>query len=362
MPATSEARMIANRKNAARSTGPKTAEGKQRSRRNGLKHGLTGAGVVLVEDDRTEVDRRERDLQRELAPTSTLGSILVGQMATLSVRMEQGARREAASLATRVRHSGEAFDRDRAEQAGRIFATLASDPRGVVAELRGSSEGVDRMLVAWGDLRANLTHPVRIHWMPADQEAAAHLAGLRPEEARALPIRGLSNAARGSFLGLAPHQGAGLEPEARRAWARDRLLEWIDGEVAALVPHRATLDLETVALDRADAADLALFDPSREGALARRYESEARRGFFKALQEFRKAEAEAEVETPAVDAEAVEVAGPLASSRDRPSPTLREPEPAASEGSRRATWAGEGGLPGLDGRVLASGRAVVVPG
>ncbi len=360
MPATSEARMIANRKNALRSSGPKTAEGKERSRRNGLKHGLTGAGVVLAEDDRTEVDRRERDLQRELAPTSTLGSILVGQMAMLSVRMEQGARREAASTATRVRHSGEAFDLERVERAGRIFATLANDPRGVVAELRGSSEGVDRMLVAWGDLRANLTHPVRIYWAPADQEAAAHLAGLRAEEARALPVRGLSNAARGSFVGLAPHQGAGLEPEARQAWARDRLLEWIDGEVAALEAHRATLDLETVALDRLDAADLALFDPSREGALARRYESAARRGFFKALQEFRKAEAE--VEAPAVEAEAVEVPGPLGSSRGRAMSAPREPEPAASEGSRRATWAGEGGLPGLDGRVLASGRAVVVPG
>ena len=47
----SEARIAANRANAARSTGPKTAEGKEKSRANALKHGLTGSGVVLAEAD-----------------------------------------------------------------------------------------------------------------------------------------------------------------------------------------------------------------------------------------------------------------------------------------------------------------------
>src|SRR5205823_3102764 len=52
---TSEARIQANRKNAQRSTGPKTASGKERSRRNALKHGLTGEGTVLPEDLQLEV-------------------------------------------------------------------------------------------------------------------------------------------------------------------------------------------------------------------------------------------------------------------------------------------------------------------
>jgi hypothetical protein len=51
MPATSEARIQANRQNALRSTGPKTEAGKERSRQNGLKHGLTGSGVVVAENE-----------------------------------------------------------------------------------------------------------------------------------------------------------------------------------------------------------------------------------------------------------------------------------------------------------------------
>ena len=38
--ATSAARVEANRRNAQRSTGPRTTEGKQKSSRNALKHGL----------------------------------------------------------------------------------------------------------------------------------------------------------------------------------------------------------------------------------------------------------------------------------------------------------------------------------
>src|ERR1700755_2687376 len=106
MPA-SEARIQANKLNSLRSTGPRTHEGKYISRSNGLKHGLTGAGVVIPEEDVDEVERRNRALQAELAPKSEMGEILVRQMATLSVRMERGARQESAAIASRVRHAEE---------------------------------------------------------------------------------------------------------------------------------------------------------------------------------------------------------------------------------------------------------------
>ena len=55
---TSEARILANQANSKLSTGPKTPEGKEKSRANALKHGMTGAGVVLPNEDRDEVERK----------------------------------------------------------------------------------------------------------------------------------------------------------------------------------------------------------------------------------------------------------------------------------------------------------------
>ena len=63
--AASEARTRANRQNALKSTGPRTPEGKERSRRNAFKHGLTGQGVALPEEDQAEITRRFTDLQVE---------------------------------------------------------------------------------------------------------------------------------------------------------------------------------------------------------------------------------------------------------------------------------------------------------
>jgi hypothetical protein len=43
---TSFRQIEANRRNALRSTGPKTDDGKQRSRRNAVRHGLTAETVI----------------------------------------------------------------------------------------------------------------------------------------------------------------------------------------------------------------------------------------------------------------------------------------------------------------------------
>ena len=54
----SPARLAANRSNANMSTDPRSAAGKARSRRNAVKHGLTGAGVALPTEDAAQVEAR----------------------------------------------------------------------------------------------------------------------------------------------------------------------------------------------------------------------------------------------------------------------------------------------------------------
>ena len=107
---TSEARVLANRANAARSTGPKTEEGKARSRGNALKHGLTGEGVVLPGEDAAEVDRLTAAFQSELKAPGEVGRALARRMATMAVRMERCADRENAALAERVQAALDEFE------------------------------------------------------------------------------------------------------------------------------------------------------------------------------------------------------------------------------------------------------------
>src|SRR5260221_4763460 len=108
MPA-SEAQISANRRNARLSTGPKTPEGKERSRRNALKHGLTGEGVALPDEDVAVVMGRFQDLQEELQPSGTSSRVLLRRFASMSVRLERCERLDTAVYSKRGRHADHEF-------------------------------------------------------------------------------------------------------------------------------------------------------------------------------------------------------------------------------------------------------------
>jgi hypothetical protein len=318
---TSEARILANRTNSLKSTGPTSVSGRRISAGNSLKHGMAGRGVVLPESDAAEVERRNQALQNELAPATEMGQLLVHHLAMLSVRMEKGARHSSASSARRVRHATEDFDEQRIDRAEDLLGAIAENPRRALRKLRRTPEGVDLLVAEWGDLRADLTRKGRPCWTASHLERAAGLLGVRSEDARASGIGALSRAAWGDFEALGEREGGGLDDDARKAWARARLVERIDEATAELEAHRETLDLGSIEQDRAEAGDVAWFDPSREASLARRYESEAQRHFFKTLNELRRVEAEA-AERPTVEPASVAEPDPapaeaeLASSRE----------------------------------------------
>ncbi len=78
---TTERQVEANRRNAQRSTGPKTEKGKAVAKFNALRHGLTAKEVVIPgEDEEAFMDLRDR-LVRELDPEGVLESQLVDRIA-----------------------------------------------------------------------------------------------------------------------------------------------------------------------------------------------------------------------------------------------------------------------------------------
>ena len=71
----------ANRRNAQKSTGPKTPEGKAAVSMNALRHGLRARTVVLPGEDPTEFHQLCNDLESEWTPQSRTEQFYVEQMA-----------------------------------------------------------------------------------------------------------------------------------------------------------------------------------------------------------------------------------------------------------------------------------------
>jgi len=85
----SEKQLEANRSNALLSTGPRTDAGRNRSRMNALRHGLTGQVTTMTEEDRTAHDQFSKALMKSLAPDGAMEIQLAQRIATDSWRLNR---------------------------------------------------------------------------------------------------------------------------------------------------------------------------------------------------------------------------------------------------------------------------------
>lgn len=85
--------LAANRRNASKSTGPRTPEGKAAVARNRLTHGLVARGFLPLEDPADLAGLRE-SLRAELAPVGTLETALVDRAAEILFRLRRAGRAE----------------------------------------------------------------------------------------------------------------------------------------------------------------------------------------------------------------------------------------------------------------------------
>ena len=97
-----KAQMKANRKNAKKSTGPRTEEGKTRSAKNALKHGLLARDTVMPGEDPADFDRQLSALEADIQPANSLEFELVRQIADAQWRMRRLTRLETGFLAAAV--------------------------------------------------------------------------------------------------------------------------------------------------------------------------------------------------------------------------------------------------------------------
>ena len=87
----------ANRRNARLSTGPITEEGKKKSRRNALRHGLTAETVIDVFEDADDYAAFERVVTADYDAQSAVERELVLRLASLMWRLRRVTAIEAGS-------------------------------------------------------------------------------------------------------------------------------------------------------------------------------------------------------------------------------------------------------------------------
>jgi hypothetical protein len=101
---TSARQIAANRRNATRSTGPMTPEGKQRSRGNALRHGLTAETVIGALEDADDYQTFEAAIIADYDAQSAVERELVLRLASALWRLRRATTLETGLFAIQAEH------------------------------------------------------------------------------------------------------------------------------------------------------------------------------------------------------------------------------------------------------------------
>lgn len=81
--------LVANRRNAQKSTGPRTSEGKALVALNPIKHGLLSKEVLLAHEDENSLVELGKRLRHQLAPVGELEIMLVDRVISAAWRLRR---------------------------------------------------------------------------------------------------------------------------------------------------------------------------------------------------------------------------------------------------------------------------------
>ncbi len=163
--------IAANQKNAQHSTGPVTDAGKEASRRNALKHGLAGDGVVLSDADQDAVKIRMVEWRPNYQPQTAEQEWFFEQLVTLSIRLDRCHEQEAHLHSSESHRAALCWDEDRQAEVEEIATKLSKRPALISKRLQRTRHGVEWMIGRWQTL--SLLFERNGEWTEA-QTALAH--------------------------------------------------------------------------------------------------------------------------------------------------------------------------------------------
>jgi hypothetical protein len=178
---TSLRQVEANRRNAQKSTGPRTEEGKERSRRNALKHGLSGAGLVVPEEEAEAINERFNGWNSSLKPGNAYEMWLAEVMAIETIRVDSGLRHDLVLRQLQTHRARVCWDDDRRLDAEELGAQLSGKPELFGHQLKRTAQGCEWLVERWRTLAAIVQDGKE--WTTAQRSMALDLLGA-PRELR----------------------------------------------------------------------------------------------------------------------------------------------------------------------------------
>lgn len=152
----SRRQLAANRKNAGKSSGPRTAGGKAISKMNAVKHGILSTEVVVrglhIREREEEFKELRERFWEELAPVGPVEEMLVERIVTVQWRLRRVLKAEAGEIALSV--DGERWKRSTRERlSARIFFSEFKDTE---TEMMKSTAGLTYLMDVMTALREDV--------------------------------------------------------------------------------------------------------------------------------------------------------------------------------------------------------------
>ena len=170
-----QAQIVANQRNAAKSTGPMTEEGKARSRLNAVDHGLASV-LPDAAASRAFIEERKDAWRGDLKPVGETQEHVFEQVVIESIRIE---RCQEVFFSLCKQHGDRArvqWDADRRREAEELAAGLAKSPQVVTAKLEATPQGCGVKLVLWTGLLSSLS--LHRDWTDNQRSLALDLLGV----------------------------------------------------------------------------------------------------------------------------------------------------------------------------------------
>ena len=120
---TTEKQFAANRQNAKKSTGPRSEDGKRRSRRNAFRHGLSAETVLDVVERAADYEALEAAIHADYRPRSNFELELVARLVSLLWRLRRAIAIESGLLNFEAKSSRKRHE-TRDDHVGPIYALV----------------------------------------------------------------------------------------------------------------------------------------------------------------------------------------------------------------------------------------------